>query len=554
MSSSPKTSPASPSTSSDRLDRLPLGRLAVWSTPLAGLVGLLVFARLFYAWWLLAIHDPLWLDELHTDWHVATSLGDVVGRSLRWNQTPLFFIVEWLVTGWLGNAPWSLRLTSLLAMVGTVGVLIWLIAWRTGDWVAAVVVAVGFASIDWVAFYATEARPYALLMLVATIQLGVWSKRVMPPAVARQDSSGIRGAIIDCLLAVLLVAIHPVALVFLATQIVCHGVLLAVARPGWSWKGKWLRLSGSLCGLCLSMLWLVGLRNSLAHRELWYQVAEPSELMSWAIWLSVVWSVPLFVAVVTPRFTVANGQLRSAWWLFAFCCSGIVGLLICQAAGIFPIAHPRYAMMFLPGWALACGLALGSLRGPFLRLAMVSGIAILLWLAPRPELSAGGVAWRQPSTWFWRAVSVGTVEQWRREDWESVVEMIAAHRGQSQRSLLLLFSNVLEDRLLSRWEDDDLLRRELAFPLSRWNQRLIELGIVVSPRSTLSRPRFRPGEFSHVRPGDDVWLLVRAGKHASIVADILDELRSQEPWRKAPGEIRYFAVPGDVLVLIKLSR
>ncbi len=565
MSSLPRISPASRSTLSDRSERSPLGRLAVWSTRLGGLLGLFVFARLFYAWWLLALHDPLWLDELHTDWLVATSLGNVVGRSLRWNQTPLFFTVEWLVRVWLGNAPWVLRLTSLLAMVGTVGVLIGLIARRTGDWLVAVAVAVGFATIDWVAFYATEARPYALLMLVATIQLGVWSTRVMPLAIplaaASHDSRGIRPAIIDCLLAVLLVAIHPVAMVFLATQIVCHAVLLAADRPGWGQKGMWLRLSGSLCGLGLSASWLVGLRNSLAHREFWYQVAEPSELISWALWLSMVWSVPLIVAVVTARFAVANAQIRSAWCLFACCCAGIVGLLICQAAAIFPIAHPRYAMMFLPGMALAGGLALGSLRGPFLRIATVAGVGLLLGFAPRPEFHSAGVSWRQPSSWAWRAVAAGTVDQWRQEHWESVVGIIAANGGPKQRSLLLLFSNVLEDRLLSRWGGDDSLRQELAFPLSRWNQQLVELGIVISPRSTLSRPRFQPGEFSQLGSGEEIWLLVRAGSHGAIVADILDELqsqidelRSQEPWRKDQGKLRYFAVPRNVLVLIKLSR
>ncbi|MEQ1905299.1 MAG: hypothetical protein ABL888_14010, partial [Pirellulaceae bacterium] len=49
------------------------------------------------AFLLVASEDPLWLDELHTQWLVSGSGNEVVPRALRWNQTPLYFLLEYMV-------------------------------------------------------------------------------------------------------------------------------------------------------------------------------------------------------------------------------------------------------------------------------------------------------------------------------------------------------------------------------------------------------------------------------------------------------------------------
>src|SRR4051812_38177258 len=120
------------------------------------------------------INDSLWVDELHTSWCVQGGLNQVAQRAALGNQSPLYFYVVWGVTRLLGESEFTLRLPSLLAGIALPG-LMYLLVRRLGPgermvWpavLAAFLVSVDHASL----FFAAEARPYALVQLLAAVSL-----------------------------------------------------------------------------------------------------------------------------------------------------------------------------------------------------------------------------------------------------------------------------------------------------------------------------------------------------------------------------------------------
>lgn len=113
----------------------------------------------------------LWLDELHTAWVAHGPLSEVASRAQIGNHSPLFFYAEWVLARMFGLREVSLR--SLCVVAGT-GMIV-LSAWAMWRWTAssiATVTIAGLLAVDrLMIFYAQDARPYALLELVALFQL-----------------------------------------------------------------------------------------------------------------------------------------------------------------------------------------------------------------------------------------------------------------------------------------------------------------------------------------------------------------------------------------------
>lgn len=144
---------------SDRASR----RLFYW--------GLLVIAVLGTAARLWQINESLWLDELHTSWVISGTVDEIAPRARIGNQSPVYFYLVHLTTRLLGDHELALRLPSLVAGVALI-VVVGLVTWRCcavtwAGWLAAALVAMDHNMI----FYAQEARPYALVQLIALVQL-----------------------------------------------------------------------------------------------------------------------------------------------------------------------------------------------------------------------------------------------------------------------------------------------------------------------------------------------------------------------------------------------
>lgn len=178
---------------------------------------------------LLRAHDlghGLWLDELHTAWTVGGGLDDVAPRVRIGNQSPTYFYLEWGIVQVFGVSEISLRWLSLCASMGLIVVATWA-TWRwTASGVAMVAVA-GLLALDRLfIFYAQDARPYALLHLIALFQL-----LAMVEVLSRARPSWRIELVIS---SVALLYIHYSAALFLLAEAV-------VVTVAWLWKKRLLR-------------------------------------------------------------------------------------------------------------------------------------------------------------------------------------------------------------------------------------------------------------------------------------------------------------------------
>jgi mannosyltransferase len=127
---------------------------------------LLAILILMVALWLLPLRRSLWVDEAGTYWTIKDGLQETLHRALRYQgQSPLYYVLTWLTLAAGGRSEWTLRLPSILAAGGAAFLLyrlgVLLFDRQTG--LMAVIALVGLRG---VVFAATNARPYALGLLL----------------------------------------------------------------------------------------------------------------------------------------------------------------------------------------------------------------------------------------------------------------------------------------------------------------------------------------------------------------------------------------------------
>lgn len=141
--------------------------------------------------------DSLWLDELHTAWVVEGQGSELVARAALGNQSPLFYFAVAGVQRVLGPSELSLRLLSLTAG-SLLPLAVYLLTRRLlcgdekhrEDKVSLSerflpLLAAWLAAVDPTAiFYATEARPYACVQLLAVVHVALLTELVRRPTYA----------------------------------------------------------------------------------------------------------------------------------------------------------------------------------------------------------------------------------------------------------------------------------------------------------------------------------------------------------------------------------
>src|SRR6266481_2720634 len=137
--------------------------------PLAAAILISLAATILRLW---QARESLWLDELHTAWCAEGWLGEVAQRATIGNQSPLYFWLQWLLIRLIGPSELALRLPSIFAG-SLLPLAVYLLAarWTSGGvgLLSAALIAIDPQSI----FYATEARPYALVQLLAVAHIGI---------------------------------------------------------------------------------------------------------------------------------------------------------------------------------------------------------------------------------------------------------------------------------------------------------------------------------------------------------------------------------------------
>ncbi|MGN6133428.1 MAG: hypothetical protein ACTHOU_02965 [Aureliella sp.] len=434
---------------------MPLAPLAMLAASLWGGIGIAT-----------SISQSLWLDELHTAWAAGGRLEEVAGRAALGNQLPPYFWLLWIAAKTFGSSEIVWRAPSVgawLLMLMLSGWWLSRLAARTGQ--AVVLVGLALIACDrGQIFYATEARPYALLALVnlaAWLALAQWASGCRDSDRQTQD----RGWWLAwCACDVAAFWLQPTAVLSIAAQFVW--------LAGLAFRDRRLWLS-SAAGAAIVMLAMLPAWGVLAEvwqrRQLWSGFAARVDLSSVLNWLPLQAAmVPLLVGTFASACGAAWTRWRESgrrpaepqsahrgcstiqWWMWlcAWCVPcGLVFLL--TASGIAPLAHRRYVFAAAVPFAIWLAHSWTWLRWSWLRLA-VSIATLLMLLGQQGSLAA--LRHRQ-----WPAVVRG-------EDWRGAVQWINAEVATSGGPAVVLCASNLIEGTVAALQDPEVAEY-LALPL-----------------------------------------------------------------------------------------
>ena len=493
--------------------------------------------------WLIAANEPLWLDELHTCWTVTGELGDVYRRSLSGNQTPLYFWLNWAVAQAFGETELSVRLISLAAGTATIFAAGWLVVRWTGSTIGAVATSILIAlDIEFI-YYATEARPYALIQFLGLAQVALFWRMIVCESSAKfrgapelgdpdahSSQSNIHqtnkhsrahwlGSLALSLVTALLFYTHYTSAWLMIAEVSFVGVLLGVdptfRRP---------KLKRVLMVMVATIVLLIPaipqLSQIMQRRSNWSSVSSISDLLAQQAMPIAVWV--LIPAVVLAIATAAGAQkfqadseaktkMRTDWprlLCFAFLwatlpTTGVVALDHFQLA---PMALARYTLVGTVAMPLFAGLAIGF--AGHRRIRTLLAIALITLSLIQSEATLG--------KFVTSGFDTGELPGLRWEDWRTPIQEI--NRNQSKRNQpVLLASNLIEDA--DAFNDPDTQFQEyLRFPVSgldRIENQVLSGGDKTDGKEIIAIPTMlvehvRDSEIKKIKSSGGAWLIVRA--------------------------------------------
>lgn len=116
-----------------------------------------------------ACYESLWVDELHSAWAVWAGLGEVAERAEAGNQSPWYFYALWVWKQLAGGSEPALRLPSVLAAAAACVVLVVAAGQASRSVITGALAGLLLALERNAIFFGTEARPFALVMLLTAI-------------------------------------------------------------------------------------------------------------------------------------------------------------------------------------------------------------------------------------------------------------------------------------------------------------------------------------------------------------------------------------------------
>ena len=440
----------------------------------AAVLGLMI-AAFAVAVLRIALAESLWLDELHTSWTVSGAWQEIASRAAAGNQTPLYFWLTGLLSLTLGQqSDWLLRLPSVVAWLLAIVLVAWRIRWKTpGEdaqgWLFALCVVswIVLDRLQW--FYATEARPYALVQLVS---LAGWC---CVEGIVQSDGRPIRTRTLIlawCLLSVVNVYSHLTAVLPVLLQwLVCGGLVLR--KRGWQLRREQavvtsgptkpelnFALAWPIAAVAVGVALLPILQLAFPvwqRRAQWATFASDISLSN-AIWMFpfIPVLVCVFIGCAADRMYSSKGKIptvtdfRWLWW------SAMLGpWLLCwtvTAIGVAPVFHSRYVFASALPVFVVGAIELMRCRNGFIRWLTCLAVAV-------------AILFSQGSVSVWRAgYLVGNL---RGEDWRAASRWVSEHMEPGQP--LLCSSGLIEANSIAgkpvRLPLDKGFAEYLSFPL-----------------------------------------------------------------------------------------
>ena len=395
-----------------------------------------------------AAGDHLWLDEQHTAWVAKGDLGDVAHRAAAGNQTPLFFYGCWAAIKCGGQSAMSLRLPSLLCGLVLMTVVSQNIYRRTLCAASLLVVAAFFLFDYDTVFYASEARPYAMVQLLGVIQAAVfftWINEIFRRTDPQNQNIGLGMA--TAVLAAIIFYTHPTGMLLMVAQLI-FVVGLCLVRRQYP-VAKLLTTAGVCAALILPGALMIGF--VWQRRENWSAVSDPDKVFSaLATNTLVMMVIPLLFMLLDgylyKRKSAVSQKSGGSFQPLAFtaCWAIVPSLLICalDKAGWVHLAIGRYAIIGAVAFPIFSAIVIARLGSD--RLRWGATIMIVGWLAYAsvvPHYLSSGA--------------------FRHENWREVVRII---NDEDESLPVFLVANLIEDKA-AQSDQSDAFQRYLGFPL-----------------------------------------------------------------------------------------
>jgi mannosyltransferase len=478
--------------------------------------------------------ESLWADELHTAWCAVGTLSEVCQRAAIGNYGPLYFWLEWALVRLMGAAELTLRLVSILAgsllPLAVYGLARrWLALPRPREgrgkgglageirpnphplpkveataaaWIG--VVAAALVVVDPLSiFFATEARPYALVQLLAVIHVGVLAELTIGPRAQRGGL--LRVAFV--LGAAVLFHLHYTAALLIVAELLWWG-LLCWGRPNavhYRWTALLVDL-GCLAVLCLPAAGNVS--RIFARRELWAAFVpqrslwEVLELLPWSI-AGLVLLAGMVIAAAGNRPTnerVVALRLLVLCWLFV-----PLGLAwLATTADVARLFFPRYLAASAPAAILAAAMCVELVPGRLFRFA--GGVALVAWAA-----WSSGIAGQLSTD--------GRVNGSRQENWRAAVAWLNEQLPRQPYPVLVASGLIEADEL--RQPHNRLLDDYCLAPVTGLYRLQVERANLV-PLTYHNPGKLLPPAAALVADRGGAWLVVRgnAKRAEQVAADV----------------------------------
>lgn len=462
--------------------------------------------------------ESLWLDELHTAWCATGRLGEVASRAAIGNQAPLYFWLEWFMVRLLGPSELSLRLMSVVTGAALPLVLYdlcrrWGESWGVGL-IAAALVAIDPLSI----FFATEARPYALVQFLAAIHIGVVAELFSRP------NLGLRAAFVVG--AALLFYLHYTAALLICAEL-CFWLIVAAARPATIQYHRTMLLIDLAL---MSILWLPArdhVYEIFTRRANWsafvakIDLEEPwsmFNLLPWSI-SAVVFSIAITLEAIAQRYRPSNpgneGQRQTHFRLLALGWFGIpvVAAWLSTAMNLAPVFFPRYLAASAPAALVLTALCIGVLPWRAARYAFGAGVlSLALWTSGIiPQFRTDGRF-------------IGD----RKEDWRGAIAWLNKQLAGEKAPILVASGLIEADRLLAR--HDPLLEDYCLFPVTSLYPLGADRGDLV-PLSYRFPSLLQPTDRQRILESGQTWLIGRGPPRwfTGIAGGIMTDLSETKP-------------------------
>jgi hypothetical protein len=337
--------------------------------------------------WFVAVRAPLWLDETVSFFLIKGGFAGIMSRQ-AWPDAPAYSYLLSLWTEVLGTAEITLRISSILPMVGAV-YLLYCSARRLFEWDLAIIATIIFCLHPIIVFASIDVRPYAFAALAIN------SSILTLISLRHNDSTWV--AAIFGLAAASIVQFQLLFAVILPALLICF--LALKIRKG---RSFWRQLGVASVVFALAFLPAIRRLQTMYRTSSTHVFATAPRLAQLGSTLTVRGSavmliIGVLIAMKTRRLTFKSLSDR---WTILLCVSlALVPALILYTLSTATPIHvfiPRYQLVAVPGIALSWALVASLIDSRRLRLLCCLAMVVVMASISFTSVSAKshGESWK----------------------------------------------------------------------------------------------------------------------------------------------------------------